>query len=97
VIELSCFECASVLRFEMLIGFREECFKCKADVRVCKNCEHHDPKIYNECKEPQSERVQSRDRSNRCDYFKPRTTKNNEIEKNQNLRAAAEALFKKKE
>ena len=53
------------------IGFRDACPKCGADLHVCRNCAHHDPAAYNECREPNSERVSDRDRANRCDYFSP--------------------------
>jgi hypothetical protein len=38
-------------------------------VRVCLNCNHHDRSAYNECREPQAERVLDKDRRNQCDYF----------------------------
>lgn len=53
------------------VGFREECDHCGADLHICRNCTHHDPSAYNECREPNSERVSDRDRANRCDYFSP--------------------------
>ena len=53
------------------IGFRDECSRCGADLHTCKNCVHHDPSAYNECREPNSERVSDRERANRCDYFRP--------------------------
>ena len=51
------------------IGFRETCEGCDADLHVCLNCRFHDPAAYNECREPNAERVADRDRANRCDYF----------------------------
>ncbi|NNL67110.1 MAG: hypothetical protein HKP30_12765, partial [Myxococcales bacterium] len=51
------------------IGFRETCERCDADLHVCLNCRFHDPSAYNECREPNAERVADRDRANRCDYF----------------------------
>ena len=56
------------------IGFRAECDRCAADLHVCLNCVHHDPGAYNECREPSAERVRDRDRANRCEYFRFRTT-----------------------
>ncbi|MCR9093792.1 MAG: DUF4407 domain-containing protein [bacterium] len=56
------------------IGFRAECDRCAADLHVCLNCDHHDPGAYNECREPSAERVRDRDRANRCEYFRFRTT-----------------------
>lgn len=51
------------------VGFRDECSACGADLHVCRNCAHHDPAAYNECREPNAERVADRERANRCDYF----------------------------
>jgi hypothetical protein len=51
------------------IGFRDSCDRCSADLHTCKNCTHHDPSAYNECRESSAERVSDRERANRCDYF----------------------------
>ncbi|MBW2313407.1 MAG: hypothetical protein JRH10_04375 [Deltaproteobacteria bacterium] len=51
------------------VGFREACESCDRDLHVCLNCRHHDPAAYNECREPNAERVTDPDRGNRCDYF----------------------------
>ncbi len=53
------------------VGFRAECEACGRDLHVCLNCAHHDPSAYNECREPNAERVTERDRANRCDDFRP--------------------------
>ena len=53
------------------IGFRDDCSHCGADLHACRNCTFHDPSAYNECREPNSERVSDRERANRCDYFVP--------------------------
>jgi len=53
------------------VGFRDVCDRCRADLHVCLNCTHSDPSAYNECREPNAERVLDRDRANRCDYFRP--------------------------
>jgi hypothetical protein len=34
---------------------------------------HHDRSAYNECREPQAERVLDKERSNMCDFFRPYT------------------------
>lgn len=94
-IELVCFSCQKTLKFASSIGRREECPHCRADVHVCKNCEHYDPKAYNECREPQADYVKERDRANYCDYFTPRKGGAGVQDKAAALRAAAEALFKK--
>ncbi len=54
------------------VGFRDECSACRADLHACRQCAHHDPGAYNECREPGTERVADRERANRCDWFTPR-------------------------
>jgi hypothetical protein len=92
---ISCFNCSKELNFPGNIGRREECPFCRSDVHVCKNCEHYDPKVYNECRETQADIVREKDRANFCDYFTPRKGSSGGIDKAAALRAAAEALFKK--
>jgi hypothetical protein len=53
------------------IGFRDCCDRCRGDLHVCLNCAHHDLSAYNECRESSAERILDKDRSNRCDYFRP--------------------------
>ncbi|MBI4411014.1 MAG: hypothetical protein HY541_00835 [Deltaproteobacteria bacterium] len=38
-------------------------------MHICKNCEFYDRAAYNECSEPQAERVLDKEKSNFCDYF----------------------------
>ena len=78
------------------VSRREECPKCRADVRVCKNCQFYDPKVYNECRETSADKVQVKDRATLCDFFRPGTAAG-AAESRDALRAAAEALFKKKD
>ncbi len=77
------------------IGFRDLCDRCGADLHVCLNCQYHDPSAYNECREPQAERVADRDRANRCDYFRPASGELASGTEADDPRAALEALFKK--
>lgn len=88
-----CFSCKKSLSYPDKVGLREEC-DCRADVHVCKNCEFYDPKVYNECREPQAERVAEKERANRCEYFRPGAGAA-AIDPAAALKAAAEALFKK--
>ncbi len=96
MIQLACFHCGKDMNFASQIGRRDECPSCRSDAHVCKNCDHHDVKVYNECKETQAEVVREKDRANYCDYFTPRKSGVNVQDKAAALRAAAEALFKKK-
>lgn len=78
-------------------GRRDDCPKCHADVHACKNCKHYDPKAYNECREPSADRVQEKDRANFCDFFLGADPSAGPVvDKAAALKAAAEALFKKK-
>ncbi len=92
---LYCFNCNKEIQVPGIVGRRDECPQCHADVHVCKNCEFYDPKIYNECREPLADSVKERDRANFCDYFSPRNGEGSGVDKAAALRAAAEALFKK--
>lgn len=95
MVSLKCFSCGTELSFADKVGRREECPKCRSDVHSCRNCQFYDPKVYNECKETQAEVVREKDRSNHCDYFQPGKGQGG-VDKTAQLRAAAEALFKKK-
>lgn len=91
-----CFSCQTEFTFIERVSRKDECFKCGADVRVCKNCAFYDAKVYNECREPQADPIHEKERSNLCDYFTP-TVGDAKAVKDQaeKLREAAEALFKK--
>ena len=65
-----CFSCKKILkRAENVVGRRECCPFCGADLHVCLNCLHYDPAAYNQCRETQAERVLDKNRSNFCEYF----------------------------
>lgn len=93
-VKLKCFSCQSEMSFSVAISRRDECSKCRADVRVCKNCLFYDAKVYNECRETSAEVVREKERATLCDYFQPSS---GELAKNSReaMMAAAEALFKK--
>ncbi len=94
--KFQCFQCGTLNSFVAPLGRREECTKCHCDAHVCKNCEHFDPKVYNECRETQADFVQERERANFCDYFQVRGQLNNMKQSANDLMAAAESLFKPK-
>ena len=91
-----CFSCQTENSVPGIVGLRDECTKCSADLHVCKNCVHHDPKVYNECKEPQADVVRDKERSNFCDFFNPSSKTGSQGPSKDDLLKAAEALFKKK-
>ncbi|HMN68750.1 MAG TPA: hypothetical protein PKC28_09465 [Bdellovibrionales bacterium] len=97
MLKVVCFHCGAELEFSERVPLRAECDKCRSDAHVCKNCQFYDPKVYNECREPQAEVVMDKERANRCEYFQPGAGAGSTSAPSKNdLLAAAEALFKKK-
>lgn len=94
---MHCFACGAAVDLASgeRVGFRDECPSCSADLHVCRNCRHHDPTAYNECRESNAERVSQRDRANRCDYFSPALEPGTRGAAADAARSALEGLFKK--
>ncbi len=76
------------------VGFHDSCEGCHRDLHVCRNCVFYDPNAYNECREPNAERVSDRERGNRCEYFAPGEQQGGSEEAGA-ARSAVDALFKK--
>jgi len=91
----TCWHCGGPLG-ELEYGRQDSCPKCRRDTHVCRNCGFYDPAYNNQCREPQADRVAEKERSNFCDYFQPRTHAGGAGPNPDSVRAAAEALFKKK-
>lgn len=91
---MNCFSCGKTLT-PSDYGRGDICPGCRRDTRVCRNCQHWDPKMNNECKEPSADRVVEKEKSNFCDYFVAgsHTASGKSA---LDAKAAAEALFKKK-
>lgn len=66
-----------------------------ASIRCCKMCQFYDPKAYNECREPNADRVVDKEKANFCDYYKIGGGGNDPEKERQELLAKAQALFKK--
>lgn len=64
-----CQACAKEIRIDRTVGRQETCPHCGTDLHVCLNCSFYSPGAYNDCREPQAERVVDKKRSNFCDYF----------------------------
>lgn len=95
MVNVSCFHCKKISTAESKISFREECEFCRSDLHVCKNCEFYDPKVYNECRETSADIVREKERANFCDFFSGSDKSTSGTGKAAQLKAAAEALFKK--
>lgn len=63
-----CFSCGTAGSYQK-VGRRDACPFCGSDLHVCYNCSFYDASAYNECHEPQADRVLEKNRSNFCDYF----------------------------
>ena len=47
----------------------EDCPYCSRPLHCCKMCKFYEPKVYNECLEPNADRVVDKEKANFCDYF----------------------------
>jgi hypothetical protein len=69
--------------------------KCRADLRVCLNCAHYDPRAAQQCRERRAEPVLEKNAGNFCEYFEftlRNWTPKNEVNKRE---AAAREQLKK--
>jgi hypothetical protein len=66
-----CHACSADAELEDPIGRSTRCARCGAELRCCLNCRFYDLSSYNECAEPNAERILEKDRANFCDYFSP--------------------------
>jgi hypothetical protein len=64
-----CHRCQKDLEIKTPVGRKDACPFCGTDLRCCLNCGFHASGTYNDCREPQAERVLEKERSNFCDYF----------------------------
>ena len=95
--ETTCWHCGTKLDPGTDYSRAASCTGCRRDTRVCRNCLHYDTAYDNLCREPQADRVVEKEKSNFCDYFKATNPKDGgKGAKAADLKAAAEALFKKK-
>ncbi len=78
----SCYNCHTKLALSKnsIVSRSETCPSCNSDIRCCYNCKFYSTNSYNECKEPQADRVVDKNKSNFCDFFSISTSR----EKGQN-------------
>ena len=91
-----CYHCGAQLT-ALDYGRQDTCWKCGRDTRTCRNCIHHERTAHNECRETQADRVVEKEKANFCDYFKPSDREGGGAAERDTLKAAADALFKKKD
>jgi hypothetical protein len=78
------------------VGRRDVCAFCGSDLHCCMNCRFYQIGTYQDCHEPQAERVIEKDRNNFCDYFVFRDVVSGKDEKNAGsaAREKLKSLFK---
>ena len=91
----ACWHCGAELS-HLDYGRADRCLKCGKDTRACRNCIFYDKDVNNQCHETQADRVIEKERSNFCDYFKPKATGGSGAPTRDSLKFAADALFGKK-
>lgn len=77
------------------VGRDETCPHCHRDLRCCFNCALYDVSS-SYCREPQSEEVRDRERSNFCDFFvfRDRNTRDESVNQIKKAKEKWEQLFK---
>jgi hypothetical protein len=91
-----CHACLKGLEIKTPVGRREICPFCGSDLHGCLNCAFHEMGAYNDCREPQTERVIEKNRSNFCDFFVFRDTEMGGKGKDsgESAKTTMESLFK---
>jgi hypothetical protein len=64
-----CHQCGEPWTLAGNPGRGEVCMKCRADLRVCLNCQSHDPRVAQQCRERRAEPVLEKAAGNFCEYF----------------------------
>ncbi len=75
-------------------GRETACLGCSKPTRVCLNCRFFARGRPNDCVEPMAEPVAAKDRANFCPFFEPTRTPAGTTTPTQDLRRAADELFK---
>ena len=64
-----CHRCGTAWPLSAQPGRGESCENCRADLRACLNCRHHDRYAAHGCRERRAEPVEDKDRGNFCEWF----------------------------
>jgi hypothetical protein len=71
-VQLTCWKCGTTSGMLLPLGRSDECPRCLAELRSCRQCEFYDAHAGRECLEPQAEPGSDKERANFCDWFRPR-------------------------
>lgn len=92
----ACHSCKKEVEIVDRVGRRDECPHCGNDLHCCLNCEFYDLGYYNDCRETMAVRVEDKDQSNFCEYFKMAGKPFSNEDKVAQAKRKLEELFKKK-
>ncbi|PKN38402.1 MAG: hypothetical protein CVU62_06010 [Deltaproteobacteria bacterium HGW-Deltaproteobacteria-2] len=90
-----CHKCKKEIAGDFFVGRQAQCPSCGVDLHCCLNCSFYEIGAYNDCREPQAERVLDKIRSNFCDYFKFKQTGKSSSSAGSETKDKLESLFKK--
>jgi len=90
-----CHKCKKEIADDFFVGWQAQCPSCRADLHCCLNYSFYEAGAYNDCREPQAERVLDKARSNFCDFFKFKQTAKISGAADLKTNNKLESLFKK--
>jgi hypothetical protein len=90
-----CHKCRKELADDFFVGRQSQCPTCGVDLHCCLNCSFCDVGAYNDCHEPQAERVLDKSHYNFCDFFKFKQTAKSSGVADIKTKDKLEELFKK--
>jgi hypothetical protein len=90
-----CHKCKKELADDFFVGRQSQCPSCGTDLHCCLNCSFYDVGAYNDCREPQAERVLDKSHYNFCDFFGFKQTANASGAADSGTKGKLESLFKK--
>jgi len=67
----TCRTCGRKTQVGDIIGRRDTCDNCGADLRACVQCRHYDTSYADDCREHQAEPVPDKEKANFCDFYQP--------------------------
>jgi hypothetical protein len=65
-----CHKCKKEIGVEGKVMREDLCPHCGASLHCCLNCHFYDEYAHNKCREPKTEWVTDREKSNFCEYFR---------------------------
>lgn len=93
--QVKCYSCQHCVDFDPPLSRREECPKCRRDLKVCLNCCFYDTQAHHECRESEAEWVREKDQANFCSYFCPSTGTDEAQAEKTKIQNQLDSLFKK--